>query len=181
MCEAGVAVRPHDVGDWRRHNRLARGEVLWRLRRTDVPSGGVERERHHRDVPPRDVARQIVIGLRPEVMEVPPPWQVVGTDLRDGPDQYEGPARRLSRDRGEKLTIETFIEDAKKADSWFGNRRLIRRIDMDAQSGGKVVHVDAARKLVHVRVQTLLRGVETVASGQNEVCPFEKGRFGGRE
>ena len=52
---------------------------------------------------------------------------------------------------------------------------------MDALSRGKVLDIDAARELVHVLVQPLLRRVETVAACENEVCPFEKRRFGGRE
>ena len=181
VCETDVAVRSHDVGDRRGDDWLARGEVLRRFRRTDVPGRGIESERHHRDVPPRDVARQIVIRLRPEVVDVLRPWQVVGTDLGDGPDQHEGPPRRLRRDRGEKITIESFIEDPKESNSGLRNRRLIRRIVMDALSRRKVLDIDTARKLVHVLVQPLLRRVETVAPGENEVCPFEKRRFRGRK
>ena len=88
-------------------------------------------------------------------MEVRRLWQVVRTDLGDGPDQDEVPARRLRRRRGEKVTIETFIEDAKKSDPRLRNRRLIGGSSSDAHGRGKMFDVNTARKLVHVRVQTL--------------------------
>ena len=52
-----LAVRPHDVADRRRDDRLAGGQVLGRLGRADEPRRLVARERQQRHVPAGDVVR----------------------------------------------------------------------------------------------------------------------------
>ena len=54
-----LAVMAHDVLDRRRHHRLAAGEIFGSLGRRDELRRFVHRERHQRDVPARQIGRQL--------------------------------------------------------------------------------------------------------------------------
>ena len=58
------------VGDRRSRRPAGRRQIFRRLGRADEPRRLVDRERHHRGVPVRDIGGQLGIGFRAEIMDV---------------------------------------------------------------------------------------------------------------
>ncbi len=141
----------------------------------------VDRERHQGDVPAAEIGRQLLICLAAEIVDVGPLRQVGGVDLDHRPDHDDrpfgmrvgdapraapGPSARRSRRRSRSA--------AAAASAWSSGSASI------AAGLGEMGAIDARREGMDVGVAALLRLVEAVAAGEDDVGARRAARARGR-
>ena len=112
-----VAVMAHDVPDRRRHHRLPAGEIFGRLGRRDELRRFVHRERHQRDVPARQIGRQLVDRSCRRGNGC---WAASAGRLRaiftTGPTITNDQSGRISATCAEQLGVEALVDHAVEAE-----------------------------------------------------------------
>ena len=167
--DAGVTIGAQHIGDRRGHHRTATGEVFGGLGRADEAGRFVQRERHDRHVPARQVLRQLVVGLAAEVVDVVAARQLGRVDLDHRADQHDLPLRLHPRHLLDQLEIKTLVDHAVEAQARMGDFRLVVRVMLRPARGGEVLDIHAAGKRVGVVVALALGLVEAVAAGKDQV------------
>ena len=169
-----VAVVPDHVGDRGRDHGQAGGQVLGRLGRADEARRFVARERHQGDVPAGEVARQVGVLARAQIVDVGPPWQVGGVDLHDRPHHDELPVRPAGGQGVQELEVHALVDDAAEAQPRVGDVGLVGGLRGAVPGGGEVRHVDAAGEGMDRGVQAALGLVEAEPAGEDEVGALQE-------
>lgn len=172
-----LSVRANDVGNRRRDDGTPAGEVLRRLRRTDEAGCRVARKRKIGRIPARQVSWQILVRLRPEIVNVAGDRQRGLIDLCHGAHDDLVPVRPEACDLGDELEIEPFVNDAEKTHARVGNVLLIVRVGLRPPRLAEVLTVDAVRKGVAVGMTIALRLTQALAAREDDVGPAEQLRF----
>jgi hypothetical protein len=167
--EVLVSVGLHDVTDGGRDDWPARGEVLERLGGADELRPVVPGERHHRDVPSRDVRRELSVQLEAEPVDVRAAGERGGVDLHDRTDEDEVEVRPQAGDAVHELEIETLVDHAEEPDARPRDRGLVQRVRKRHPCLLEMREVDAARKGVDAGMSSALRLVQAPASGEDEI------------
>ncbi len=145
-----LAVVADHVLDRGRHDRLAAGEIFGGLGRRDELGRFVHRERHQRDVPARQIGRQLGVGLAAEIMDVGPLRQVVVADLDHRADHHERPVRAHRGDLVEQLGIEALVDHAVEAEARPRQVFLVGGVELPRARLGEMRAVDRRREAVDV-------------------------------
>src|SRR3954471_7826519 len=112
--------------------------------------------------------RQLLVLLRPEVMDIRVLRQRRSIDLRDRPDEDEAPVASRTCDRVYELEIEPLVDDTGVPDSRVWDCRLVLRIAGGLACACEVVGLDAGREAMHVAARRPLRLEQARATGENE-------------
>ena len=129
LGQSRAAIRLDDVVDARARHAQPGGEVLGRLRGTDVARRVVVGERHDADVPAAEVGRQLLVPLHPEVVDVDPLRKARGIDLHDRPDHHELPIKATRGRRRDQVEVEALVDHAAVAESRVRDGGLVGRVD----------------------------------------------------
>jgi len=165
-----MAVGFDHVADAGADRGLASGHVFERLGRADETRGVVERKRQQADIPSGHEARQVVIALLAQPVNVAAPGQRVLANLDHRADHDELPLGMRIGQGGNQVQVDALVDHAAVAQPGMrqaGLRPVVACIVWRERR--KVCSIDAARKAVHVAVALALGAVQAGAAGQHQV------------
>src|SRR5688572_29496427 len=100
--------------------------------------------------------------------------QVGRIDLHDRADDHDRPFGMGVGERSEKLEVHPLVDHSVESEARRSDAGMIVRLAVDGAGPAEMVAVDARREGMDVRVPVLLRLVEAVATGEDDVGAGQK-------